>query len=352
MANTNTTPEDRVRVFGRDGFPIAEFRPGVERSWAINDEGRAQFEYASRISTIVNEKVLQFGNWLLVESTALPAWVGVIDTPRKWGTREVVVHAYTPERVFSWRRGPLEEKLTGSAGQIFEKLITKVNTPERTILRVGNIWKNKKAHEMTLNPKKLSTYLKDLTERSGEEYYFRPVVNDLGQLLVYCDWYDVLGEKTSAWLHEGTGGGNVQAVGNIVTEDQDITNDLLSYGDGMAWNSKPFVVTKDHESIEKYGLRQDSQEFPGVSEKATLQKHGAQTIATLKRPEVTHHLNALNVGDTFKFLGLGNILKLQYQNAGFFGGGLGYQTDIRVMAMTYDPVKYKNLVELVVEEAA
>lgn len=352
MADTNTTPEERVRIFRRNGHPIAEFRAAVERSWSINAEGRAQFEYPSRVTDVVNERVLQFGNWLLVENSYLPPWVGVIDTPRKWGSREVIVHAYTPERVFGWRIGPLEEKYIAKPGHIFEKLITKVNIAEQTMLRVGRIWRSKTSIEVTLNPEPLSVYLADLAERSGEEYAFRPVVNENGKLIVYCDWYNQQGDKSSIFLHEGRGGGNVQAVGNIVTEDEDITNEVLAYGDGMSWNSKPYAIAKSHESIEKYGLRQGSQEFPGVLETEVLRKNGKQFMKTLKQPQVTHHLNALNVGDTFKYMKLGNIMKLQYQNAGFLGGQVGYETDIRILAMVYDPTKHKNMVELAVEEVA
>lgn len=350
MTDTNTIPEDRIRIFNREGFPLAEFKAVIERSWAINEEGRARFKYSTRVSNIVNETVLQFGNWILIENSVLPSWVGVIDTPRGWGSREVEVSAYGPEHVFGQRYGPLEEKINGSAGSIFFRLLAMVNRPEATVIRPGDIWKNKHPMEVTVNPNPLLETLNDITERSGQEYAWRPIVSDKGRLVIFADWYHKQGLVTSAILQEGYGGGNIEAVGNVMAEDGEIINDVLAYGDGMAWTSKPSEIVRDRGSIGKYGLRQKSVSYTGVIDSATLKQNGSEYLRQNVEPARTFHLNALNVGDTFKYLGLGNVLSLQFQNVGFFGGSLGFQTQVRIVGMSYDPTEKKNMLELVVEE--
>lgn len=307
------------------------------------------FTYSSRITDICNERVLQFGNWLLVESADLPPWVGVIDLPRKWGAREVQVYAYGPERVFGWRRGPLEELITGSAGVLVTKILQYVNAPESTIIREGNIWRGR-SREQTLNPKPLNEYLADVADRSGEEYNWRPSADANGKLIVFLDWFERLGITTSALLHEGKGGGNVEAVGNIMMEDGEIYNDVLAVGEGLAWASRPTATSVDHVSIGKYGRRQTTEEYGGVSQTSTLVEHGREVLKQNAEPPRTFHLNALNVGDTWKYIALGNVLSLQFQNVGFLGGGLGFQTQVRITGMRYDPADKKNALELTTEE--
>lgn len=349
MANTNTTPQDRVRIFDRAGVALAEFRASVERSWILGDEGRALFNYPVNQPKVVNDDVLRFGNWMLVENSALPPWVGVLDTPREWNNRQVAIHAYTPEHVLFQRRGPAEEKLTGSAGIIFTKLINLVNTSELTVIRTGNIWYGGTSREETLNPTPLSENLKQVWTRSGEDYTWRPVTDTNGRLIVYGDWTKKLGNDYDVHLHQGTGGGNIEMVSNVLVEDGDIVNDVLAYGEGLSWLSRPVAIISDTDSIGKYGLRQSSKEYFGVSVIGTLQENATEFIAKNSAAVKTFHINALNKGETFNYIRLGNSLKLRFEKAGFMGSNLGYETSVRITGMSYDP-DIRNKIELVCEE--
>jgi hypothetical protein len=344
----NTIPVDRIRIFAKDGSEIAQFSARVERSWAIADEGRAQFAYPSRKTDVVNERVLQFGNWILIENSVIPSWVGVIDTPRTWDARYVTISCYSPERVFSWRRGPTEIVINASAGAIFESLIYYVNLAERTPLTAGNIWKGGTQRQETLNPTALNEDLKRVQERSAEEYAWRPIV-DNGKLIVYADWTEKLGIDTSALLHEGKFGGNVEKASRILVEDAPILNDILGYGQGETWKTRPTALVFDAESASKYGLRQKAIEYNGVSSNQTLLDNSQTELNKTKNPSRRFALNALNVGDTFAYLQLGNRLNLQFQNIGFYNGDVGYETRVRITGMSYDPSS-KNELKLIVQE--
>lgn len=337
-------PVDRIRVFDREGVSLAEFRATIDRSWAIGEEGRAAFTYPSRKTDVVNETALNFGNWILIENDTLPDWVGVIDTPREWTARNVTVCAYTPEHVFGWRRGPLEYKITGSPGVVFAKLLQRVNSEETTVIREGDIYKGGTPMEETINPTTLDQDLQRIWERSGEEYSWRPMIDAGGRLVVYADWQQSLGVSTEALLHEGKRGGNVEATNNILVEDGPIINDLLAAGDGMSWQSRPNENIIDRDSVGKYGLRQSTEEYIGVTNSKTLISNGKQKIATFKDSAKRYRLNALNVGDTFKYISLGNRLKLRFENIRF-----GYEATIRIIGMAYD-AQTRSKVELVVEE--
>lgn len=348
MSDSNEIPVDRIQVFDREGIPIAEFRATVMRSWILGGEGRAAFTYPSRKTDIVNKDVLRFGNWILIQNSVLPPWVGTLDTPREWSPRNVTITAFTSEHVFGWRRGPLEEKITGSAGTVFEKLLQYVNRAEATILRAGDIFRGGVQREETINPTLLSRDLERIFERSGEEYAFRPVVSG-GRLIVYCDWSKKLGVDTGVLLHEGKGGGNIESVDNVMVEDGPIVNDLLAAGDGESWVSKPVYEVTDATSRGEYGLRQDSQEYTGVTNTRTLRDNGETFIATAKDPTRAYNINALNVGDTFQYIALGNRFNLRFENVGFTGEGLGFETTVRILAMMYNP-QLRNKIELVVED--
>jgi hypothetical protein len=351
MGDSKTVPVDRIRIFSRQGDPLAEFRASVPRSFVIGGEGRAQFTYPTRKTDIVNEDVLNFGNWLLIQNSQLPPWVGIIDTPREWSTRNVTVSAYTPERLFSQRIGPLEEVLTGSAGSIFAGLITRVNLAEQTILRAGNIWRGGTQRQETLNPQPLNEYLKGLWERSGEDYTWVPNVHNGtgGNLTVNGNWLPFLGVEAGIRLHEGKGGGNVEAVGRILVEDGPITNYVLAYGEGETWKSKPNVGATSQTSIGRYGLRQQAVEYSGVTSGETLRINALQHIEEFQYPARSFLLNALNVGDTFQYIGLGNIFSLRLESAGFRAGNIGFSGRVRIIGMSYNP-NTKNKIQLVVRE--
>lgn len=349
MGNSQTVPVDRIRIFKRDGYPVAEFKTNVARSWVIGGEGRAQFDYPTRKRDVVNDDVIQFGNWLLIENTHLPPWVGVIDYPRTWSTRNVTVSAYTPERVYNQRIGPLEFVMSGSPGSIFAKLTNFLNQAERTVIRTGSVWKGGTQTQVTVNPSPLGEYLKTLWETSGEDYEWSPKTDAEGRLVVRGMWLQTLGVDTTALLHEGKDGGNIEASGRVLVEDGPIVNRVLTYGDGETWKSKPTVEVSSNPSIGRFGLREASQEDSGVTSTSVLFKHARQFITEFKNPARSFTLNALHVGDTFKYLRLGNILTVQFQNAGFRGGSIGFVSRVRIIGMSYDP-KTKNKVQLVARE--
>jgi len=345
---SNTVPQDRVRIFSRERYPLAEFRVNVNRSWSIMGEGRAQFTYPTRHRGVVTEQNLQFGNYLLVENDTLPAWVGVIDTPQQWGSRHVTVSAYTPERILAQRVGVMEWIAQGSSGALFNWILNKTNIDEITALTAGEIWSGSKTMQETFHPTPLSNNLKSIRERSGNDYRWRPVTAADGKLIIYADWYERLGLDYDVLLHEGTGGGNIEAGQSILTVDGTITNSILGYVKWQTWASSPWIKKIDDVSAEKYGFRAIGKQYEANSYWALL---GGITDDLPKNayPKKRFMVNALNVGDTFKYIGLGNSLRLQMQNIGFTNGVVGYEGQTRIIGMAYNP-QVRNKIGLVMEE--
>lgn len=343
---SETALTERVRIFDRQGFPLVEFQPLVSRSWAIGKEGRASFEYPVRKTNIVNKETLKIGNYLLIESSRLPTWIGVIDLPREWDSKNVVVNAYGIERLFSYRRGGLETKLTGSAGNIFKQMINYINQQEKTIMEVGDVWEGGQSRQETLNPNKMDVNLRQLQERSLEEYNFTTQIKR-GRLTIQANWVNKLGVETPLTLLEGKKGGNIEAP--RYKEDGEVINDVLGFGDGITWTSRPNVTTIDTNSISEYGLRQDGKEYRGVTIPATIYNNNVDYLRTTVKPRGIFEITALNISNTFDYLSIGNYVNVKLQNLGFLDGGLGVLARTRILGMSYNP-RQGQKVKLVLEE--
>ncbi len=335
--------KDRIRIFNRSGVELASFQASISRSWAIGREGRASFEYPSRKTDVVNENVLQFGNYLLVENSRLPAWVGIIDTPREWDKDVITVNAYTLERLFKYRIGTPDDKLSGSAGQIWKKLIDTINSAEKTILVAGEAWDGGTSREETLTANSIENNLKQLQERSGEDYNFRPVILR-GKLVVYGDWYKSLGVETPLTLLEG---GNIESA--TMREDGTIINSVLGYGDGITWTSRQRAIEVNTDSVASYGLRQDGEEYTGVTVLTTVQNNNSEYIRRNSKPRKIFQITALNVGDTFDYIALGNRVNVKFTNMGFYNSAIGTFARTRILGMSYNP-RQGQKIKLVLED--
>jgi len=340
-------PVDRVRIFSRDGKQLTEFNHSVTRSWAIGAEGVAGCELPTG-KAYSSEEFIQFGNWLLVENSMLPDWVGVIDVPRDWSANTVSIYAYTAERVLTWHSGPEEEKVSASAGGIFARIIEYVNEEGQTIVAPGRIWRGGQQREETLNPNTLDVDLKRIYERSGEEYLFTPEVDDNNRLAVLGNWLKRLGDETEYYLTHGSGG-NLELLEEALVEDGPIVNDVTAYGEGATWAEKARGHARNQYSVNKYGLRQFILKDKKTTDTETLRRYAETYVREHSSPIRRLSASALNVGNTFNFIKLGNVVSLVLKNSGYHGGKTGTETRARIIGMAYDPDQ-GHKVDLVIEE--
>jgi len=342
-----TVPVDRVRIFSRDGKQLTEFNHSVARSWAIGAEGVAGCELPTG-KAYSAEEFIEYGNWLLVENSLLPDWVGVIDVPREWSANTVSIYAYTAEHVLTWNSGLEEEKMSTSAGGIFERIIEIVNDNEQTIVAPGHIWRGGQHREETLNPNTLDVDLQRIYERSGEEYFFAPEVDADNQLAVLGNWLNRLGDETEYYLTHGSGG-NLELLEQALIEDGPIANDVVAYGEGATWAEKARARVRNQYSINKYGLRQFILDDKKTTDGETLRSYAEKYVREHSNPVRRLSASALNIGNTFDYIKLGNVVNLVLKNSGYHGGKTGTETRARIIGMAYDPDQ-GHKVDLVIEE--
>jgi hypothetical protein len=177
------------------------------------------------------------------------------------------------------------------------------------------------------------------------------VVKNNGTLLVYADWVKAIGQDVDVILQEGSDGGNVEWYDRILVEDGPIINDLLGYGEGATWQDKPTAIRKDIISRRVYGLRQASEEFYNVESESALANNVKRRLREYKNPSYTFSLGALNIAQTWRYCRLGNTLQLRLDHVGFGRrGGLGFEAQVRIVAMSYSPATANKLELIAIED--
>jgi len=324
---------DQYRIFSRDGILIDQLRTSAERAWALITETSAKFALSIH-DLKCNTFTLNYGNLLLVEnSDGLPPWVGIIDDIG-FDQGKCFVWAYTPERYFSYRRGPRRLTLKGKAGDLFSQMIVYINRQEQTVLSVGDVNSKTNTMEETLNPVPLTNNLARIVQRSGEGYRWRPEVVR-GKLTIYADWFPSLVLETDLILQDGY---NIASSHPLTLSAP--ANDYLAYGLGTDWESRIISIAQDVDSRQQYGLRQASGSFNTKSQD-TLNVAAQTALNTLKQPNYSFPISALNKGNTFAKLqpgALATFTKLVGQ--GFTNNGLGYLSYNRVVkSMVFNPLQ-------------
>jgi hypothetical protein len=335
----------KIVFYDLDGTPITEVESISTRSWRLNDCGEINF-----LLSIYDEKcrqdVIEFGRFVMVTHPKLPPWAGPIDTPREWGSFQVMVHGYSGERQLFKRFGALQT-ITGTPGNLFQQIVNIANREGDTLIRVGSIWSDGKSAPRKLEYRDLLTEVKELAQKSKNDFGIEPAIEN--QKLVFrAHWWKQRGEKCNLTLQEGGDGHNMESNQTPLREQGDLVNDLLGYGDGASWASRLKSRRKNETSRKRFGLYQFAMAFPDAKSQTALDQAVEAELARRAFPRKSMALSALDVGDTWLALRLGNILPAKQSFAGFTdSGGIGSEGNVRILSMAYGD---KGRVELVSDQ--
>lgn len=345
--------DSRVIVYNRQGNPLAQLKCNTERSWLLNGEGMSVITISANDNKIRRE-LIQFGNFVTIQHATLPLWAGVIDTDRSWGKSKVVLTAWTGERILKFRRSQMVGLIQkNSAGDLFRSLIESsrlgkvvaVTAPDSRI-RIGNVWSGGNPREETFDGKLIYDHITGLAERTGYEWDVNGAFTESGDLYFQANWYNKRGSVSGRLLKEGL---NITTEEAALVEQGVIINDLLAVGDGSTEGSRITHIETDPASIDKYGLRQYTMDFSGNTEATTLQDNARGVILNSKDTVKIFSVTALDVGDVFQSLRIGNILPIYMSTVGFLPDGtLGTFTNVRIIGMRYSDVT--NRCDLILQE--
>jgi hypothetical protein len=320
----------RLQVFDHFGVAIGEINADAPRAWILSDAGKCSFKLSIKDAK-ASADLLQFGNFIAVEHDKLPTWAGILYTPRTWDNQTVEISARSGEFILQTRRVNQPIKLNLSAGDVFERILLEANKQGLTLANLGQQYSGGKATEFTISPAKLMDETKRLVEQSGEEYTFIPHIEN-NRLSFDANWYKKAGIEIDYLLSDGFGG-NIESKDRPLVEQDDIVTDVLAYGNASTWDSKNTDILTDAEGLNAYGL------FQGVvnvnqNGKAAITQGGVAELNRKKQPRRTFSVSALE--PAFPYIGLGNTLSLSMQYAGFYGGGQGVVTKVRITGFGFD----------------
>lgn len=323
----------RVIVYDRSGRAMAPLTCTTERSWILNGEGLCRITIAVNDEK-VRQNIVQYGNFVAVEHDTLPLWAGVLDPDRLWGESRLTLTAWSAEHLLKFRRSTLNLALSASsAGKLFTELIGIANTDEDLRVRTGDIWYGGTPREETLDGKNIYDHVHAISGRTGYDWGLDGAFDANGYLYFLANWYEARGGTLGQQLREGT---NIIAAEDAMTEQGVIVNDLMGIGDGSTQETR--ITYQEIEPISRglYGLRQAAQDYHGNREMGTLMDNVRGTLAVSRNPSKTLRVAAMNKGDTFRSLRLGNTLPLYMTTVGFLADGtVGIDTKVRIIGMRY-----------------
>ena len=332
----------RIMIFNNAGFKLCEIDADAPRSWMIGQYGRSSFTIPV-ISDKCRKQFIQFGNLVLIEHEKLPAWGGVIDPPRTWGNNLVEVTAYSAEYLLKFRSTGFDDmKIT--AGAMFKELINIANRVADTrLITAGPIDEGGESILFELRNETIYDFAKKRITDAGYEWRIKPVLIN-NRLQFEASLYEKFESDTNMVLSEGY---NIELGDSTLVEDGEIYNQILGFGKGSVWKNRYKYTAFDLQSQSDYGFRDFSLDVDEGG-KVNVEKYTDEYLAVYKEARKKFDLSALDYGDTWKYLDLGNILKVELSVCGFNGDKLGTTADVRIAGMSYD--ESVGTVRLICEE--
>jgi hypothetical protein len=333
----------RITIFNNTGARVGEIDANVSRSWKLNTYGSGSFTMSLKDAKSIVE-YLQLGNFVYMEHDKLPVWGGVIDTPRTWGTDgKITSSIYQAEyTLISEIISARTEIHSGTPGVIYSE-ITAVKIGTTIPIVAGDIFGGGVSQVKTYHFEELYGAVKDLADESGYEWNLEPASDANGALYFIANWYEKRGVDRLFHLYEDK---NIRLSARALTEQGSICNRIIGYGNGDAWSSREVSSQFDSESISKYGHRAKTVNFSGTDSEVV--EATKVFLADNKEPRKTFDLVALDVGDTFNNIRIGDTLPIDFYTIGFTGSNIGLSTRIRVLEMSYDDID--NQLKLVCDE--
>lgn len=302
----------RIRIFDRFGSPLAEIDAVCPRSWVLNGIGQAQLTIA-KTDPKATERNLRFGNLVYIEHDRAPAWGGVLwpSAPRTWTDTAIHFAAIGPESILKRRRTNFQGEQATLQG-----LLGVANQAEDTRLRFA---------EGSANPglilegnwywPSVHALITVLATNTGYEWGAEPRLDWTGRLLFDVAFYRRRGVERSQTLIEGVNVAKASGESPVVTEQGDIFNDVLAWGDATN-TDRTAMINSNQASINLYGLSQET--IPaGTTDALTANEMSKTELAARQFPRRTFKLSALDVNNTFDSLRLGDTLPVWLTRYGF-----------------------------------
>lgn len=334
----------RITIYDKNGGFIGDVRGSAPRSWVLNsDPVPGECNIPISIYDDKNSlRYIEFGKYVLVRRSPLPDWIGIIYN-RKWSSGYVTVKAIQAEFLLSRRRTPIID-VSGTAGAIFTQLLNYINNEP---FNEKPIYPNEIYIASPTTSKKLGadplTIVQELAAGSGNDFSVLHAFDTNGHLYMTGNWYKRRGIMTDYYLREGV---NIQLSDGILEEDaRTMVNYLEGRSDASTDGTRISSFQYDEESISRYGLQATSSVFNGVKNKSTVESNTLNLLKASKDPLNTFDVTALEVGETFYKLDIGNVVNLSLKTYGYSVNPKGTSELVEISGMEFNETSCRLIVE-------
>ena len=337
-----------LRIFDHFAKSLAYLEaPTTPRSWVLNGYGKAEFSlglqylqdrFNPREETIVKYNNLVFITHVPTQDAAgnvngkLPDWVGIILPDRNWTFRVLGVTAYSAEAILTFRPMPLTA-IKGTPGSMFKEMLNYAHAVADDIVIQPGIIED--IPEQFADSLVTSAYdhIKKLCMNAGMNFDVTGQIDSRGNLQLYANLYRRKGADTRLELTQD----NTEGGGPLLTEQGTPYNVVYGYTQASTKESRYFAKGVNQASVDKYGVLAKNQTFSGIRDQTAL-ANAAQTMAdALAEPVKMIRRVALDSGDTFDSLAVGNTVGVKDTTVGFKpGGGFGFEARARILSLDYN----------------
>lgn len=329
----------RITVYSKDGDFIGDIRAATVRSYTLASSGViGQCKWTMSLRDLnTSLKYLEYGKYIIVRDGIFPAWAGVIYTPRSWGIGTVTINAYQLEKILEWRTTAVEE-VTGTGGALFTSILSKTNLARfnEKMIQPDKIYEGGNSITEALGNHAYA-HCQSIAEKTGFDFDVVANFNNNGQIYLTGNWYERKGIDTQRTFQEGY---NIGLSENIYEEQGELYNDVTGYSDASTAGSRISSNSFNEDAINKYGLYQTANVYTGVTQQSALDSSVMSDLKKTIEPSRVVDVVPLNFGDTYQFIDIGNIFNIKLGRAGFENDGFGLHTQVRIMGMEIDDLKF------------
>jgi hypothetical protein len=343
----------RITIFDKNLHSLTELHgiPTTPRSWVMNsqpDAGRCEFAM-SLSDAKVSETNLQYGNPVFIRhlptQTAdgtrngqMPDWVGWIMPPRAWDIGVVHVTCYAAETILSARPMPWA-KVKGTPKTIFLEILGHANEFSRRygsglIIQPGVVEDIAETFSYDLRNSAYE-HIRTAVKNAGMYWDVTGNINAKGQLELYANLYQSRGVETYFDLNNlNTEAGPGQ---NLMTEQGFPANLVIGHSQANTAQDRHIGIGANQAAVDDYGPLGGNITFMGLRDASSTQAAAQAHAETRGRPVKMTSRTALDIGQTFSNLDLGNVINIKDRQVGFSpNGGFGFDARAQIISMKYN----------------
>lgn len=309
---------------------MTQLRSICPRNWVLNGIGEATFTVPYS-SAKYREEYLKPGTIVVIEDPKLPDWCGIIGDDQDWTQSEIKIKCLDGIALLKTRMTLPTDTYNGSAGAIIQKMLVTAGQYRDTHFQIGTIYDDGVTRQMKMGD---SVYAQLLTlqKRTRNDWLTSPVVVN-GKAYIQFDWLERAGLPAASILTEGA---NLERNASPLSQRGPIINSIIGFSEASDPTKRLMYLGEDEASIGEYDVRQAKKVYTGVTTMADLIESVSADLSLSAWPLRATQFAALDRGNVFNDLRLGNTAQVNFFKVGFTDGVSGLSAMFRFMGLKTD----------------